>query len=94
MNIAPIACALLVEALSRLGRRQEALEVCLQGRTCFPGDNDLLRGEALMRLSLGDLRGGEACLMQLLQRDPSNVEARQHLARLRPAPSFRFDVTS
>ncbi len=90
--IAPVAYALAVEALARLGRHAEALEVCREGRARCPADNELLRGEAMMRLSLGDLAGGEACLVQLLERDPTNAEARHHLARLRPAATFQINI--
>jgi tetratricopeptide (TPR) repeat protein len=93
LSITEVAYALLVEALSRLGQQAEALQICLEGRTRYPENNELLRGEAMMRLSLGDVKGGEACLLQLLQRDPSNAQAQYHLSRLRPRQPFQINVT-
>jgi tetratricopeptide (TPR) repeat protein len=92
LNITAITYALLIEALGRLGQKSEALDVCLEGRARFPDDNELLRGEAMMRLGLGDVQGGEACLVELLQREPGNTQARSYLARLRPAQSFQINV--
>ena len=68
------------------------LDVCREGRNRYPEDNDLLRGEAMMRLSLGDKAAGEACLVELLRRDPNNAHARFHLARLRPAQTFQYNI--
>jgi tetratricopeptide (TPR) repeat protein len=76
------AYALLVEAHCRLRQGQEALAVCLEGRARYPGDLELLFAEGLVRRDLGDLRGAEACLLQLLERDPNNATAQFHLARL------------
>jgi tetratricopeptide (TPR) repeat protein len=90
--ITPIAYALLVEALARLGQHAAALELCLEGRARCPNDHELLRGEAMMRLSLGDMVGGEVCLVRLLERDPTNAHARSQLARLRPARTFQISM--
>jgi hypothetical protein len=86
------AYALLVEAHCRLGQSRAALAVCLEGRGRFPDDLELLLGEGLVRRDLGDGRGAEACLLHLLQRDPSNAAAHFHLARLRPAQTVQFYV--
>jgi tetratricopeptide (TPR) repeat protein len=91
-NITGMTYALLVEALGRTDRKPEALTVCLQGRDLFPNDNELLWAESLLRLSLGDMRGGETCLVELLRREPGHEKARQYLARLRPAQGFQINI--
>jgi tetratricopeptide (TPR) repeat protein len=84
---------LLVEALGRTDRNPEALNVCLQGRSLFPDDNELLWAEAILRLSLRDFPGGEKCLVDLLQRDPTHERAMEQLARLHPAHlGFQINV--
>jgi tetratricopeptide (TPR) repeat protein len=77
------AYALLVEAHCRLRQPQEALDVCLEGRARFPADLELLFAEGLVRRDLGDHGGAEACLRELLVRDPANAAAQLHLGRLR-----------
>jgi tetratricopeptide (TPR) repeat protein len=66
---------LLTRALRRLGRDQEALTQCSQGRGRFPADADLLFYEAQMRWERGELAAAEACLRQLLQRRPGAIWA-------------------
>ena len=89
-HILRTAYALLVEAHCRLGQFPQALGVCQEGRVRYPDDLQLLLAEGLVRRDLGDPQGAEACLTQLLQRDPGNAAARLHLARLRPAQTFQF----
>ncbi len=91
-HILRTAYALLVEAHCRLGQFPQALTACREGRTRYPDDLQLLLAEGLVRRDLGDPRGAEACLVQLLQRDPGNAVAQFHLARLRPAQTFQFYV--
>jgi tetratricopeptide (TPR) repeat protein len=91
-HILRTAYALLVEAHCRLGQSREALAICLEGRSRFPDDLELLLGEGLVRRDLGDVRGAEACLLQLLQRDPHNAAAYFHLARLRPVQTVQFAI--
>jgi glycosyltransferase involved in cell wall biosynthesis len=86
------AYALLVEAHCRLGQSQEALAVCREGRDRYPDDLELLLAEGLVCRDVGDVRGAECSLSQLLHRDPYNTAALFHLARLRPAQSLRFYV--
>jgi tetratricopeptide (TPR) repeat protein len=81
-HILRTAYALLVEAHCRLSQNQGALAVCREGRGRYPDDLELLRGEGLVRLALGDAGDAETCLLQLLQRDPGNAAAQFHLARL------------
>jgi hypothetical protein len=82
-HIVRTAYALLVEAHCRMRQGKDALDVCLQGRARFPADLELLFAEGLVRRDLGDRRGAEACLLQLLERDPNNAVAQFHLAQLR-----------
>jgi tetratricopeptide (TPR) repeat protein len=87
------AYALSIEALCRLGRFQNALAVCHEGRKRFPDEYELMLAEGLVLRDLGDVAGAEACLTALLARDPGNQNARFHLARLRPFdPFFRITI--
>ncbi len=91
-HILRTAYALLVEAHCRLAQFPQALTACREGQARYPDDLQLLLAEGLVRRDLGDPRGAEACLVQLLQRDPGNAVAQFHLARLRPAQTFQFYV--
>jgi Glycosyl transferase family 2/Tetratricopeptide repeat len=82
-HVVRIAYTLLVEAHCRLRQSKDALDVCLEGRARFPRDLELLFAEGLVRRDLDDHWGAEACLLQLLERDPDNAAAQFHLARLR-----------
>jgi tetratricopeptide (TPR) repeat protein len=87
------AYGLMIEALCRLARHQEALARCLEGRARFPLESELLLAEGLVRRDLGDLVGARASLLRLLEIDPANAVAQFHVARLQPAsPFFQFQV--
>ena len=86
------AYALLVEAHCRLGQSQAALAVCLEGRSRYPDNLELLLAEGLVRRDLGDTPGAAACLLELLRRDPANAAARIHLNRLQAVSTYSFTV--
>jgi tetratricopeptide (TPR) repeat protein len=50
----------------RLGRLDQALATCQQGRQRFPDDVELLYQESYLRLRGGDLAGAESCLLRIL----------------------------
>ena len=58
--------ALIAGCLWRLGRREDSLAVCAEGREFFPDDAELLFREAGFREELGDEAGTEACLQRLI----------------------------
>jgi hypothetical protein len=76
------AYTLLIEAYCRLRQGEPALAVCLEGRAQFPDDPELLFAEGLVRRNVGDRAGAQACLLQLLEREPDHAGARFHLSRL------------
>jgi hypothetical protein len=85
-HIRRTAYALLVEAHCRLRQSRQALTVCLEGRERYPNDPELLLAEGLVRRDLGDVGGAEACLLQLIERNPADAAAHFHLNRLRSQP--------
>ncbi|MCS6852349.1 MAG: glycosyltransferase [Gemmataceae bacterium] len=54
---------LQVMALRQLGRREEALGVCVAGRRSFPDETELIVQEGILRNELGDLAGAELALV-------------------------------
>jgi tetratricopeptide (TPR) repeat protein len=86
------AYALSIEALCRLKKSREAMEICREGRTRFPLDPELLLAEALVLRDLGDRAGAIASLERLLELDPQSAAARFHLAYLRPVGTFQITV--
>jgi GT2 family glycosyltransferase/predicted Zn-dependent protease len=58
--------AIIMSCLRKLGRRQEALAVCTEGRRYYPDDAQLLFDEAGLRRDENDFVGAEACLLQLM----------------------------
>jgi GT2 family glycosyltransferase/predicted Zn-dependent protease len=62
--------ALLAQCHRQLGRPQEALVACQEGRGHSPDDVELLFQEALARRDVGDRNGAEACWLRLLQGRP------------------------
>jgi tetratricopeptide (TPR) repeat protein len=58
--------ALTAQCLRQLGKKEEALAACREGRRLYPEDVELLFQEGLVRRELGDPRGAEACLVRLL----------------------------
>ena len=51
----------------RLGRRDDALAVCAEGRRFYPDDAELLFREAGFREELGDEAGAEMCWRRLIE---------------------------
>jgi tetratricopeptide (TPR) repeat protein len=83
----------LAKLLRNQGRLPETAEVCRQGRTHCPWDADLVLLHGLALQDLGDFRGAEACLLEVLERDAAgpnlggaakarSARARHHLALL------------
>src|SRR5262249_5606666 len=68
--------ALLIEAYCRLRQAPAALTICLEGRSQFPEDPELLFAEGVVRRDVGDREGAQACLLHLLEREPSHAGAR------------------
>ena len=62
------AFALLVYALMRLGRHQEALEACRQGRSMFPRDTELRFREGVLLHELGRLEEARRAYLDVLDR--------------------------
>jgi tetratricopeptide (TPR) repeat protein len=58
--------ALLVRCKRQLGQQMDAITICLNGRTHFPNDPELLFHEGQLRREGGDLPGAEAALIKLL----------------------------
>lgn len=67
--------ALLVRCLRQLGRPQDAVTVCITGRTHFPTDPELLFHEGQLRREGRDLAGAERLLVQLLSQPPETYIA-------------------
>lgn len=67
--------ALLVRCARQMGRRPEAFQVCLQGRSQYPDDPELLFHEGQLRREAGDLVGAEQALVRLLQLPPASYIA-------------------
>ena len=86
------AYALSIEALCRLRRSHEAIDICREGRARFPLDPQLLLAEGLVLRDLGDRAGAIARLERLLELDPQSAAARFHLAYLRPAGTFQITI--
>ncbi len=59
--------ALIVQCLRRLEQPAAALESCRAGREIYPEDAELLFQQGLILRGMGDWKGAEACLLQLLQ---------------------------
>lgn len=60
------AQALIVECLSQMQRKQEALEVCTAALRQYPNDTELLFRQGHLLGVLGDFAGSESCFLQLL----------------------------
>jgi tetratricopeptide (TPR) repeat protein len=58
--------ALIAQCQRQMGRANEAVRTCLQGRRYFPNDLEILFRESVARQELGDLAGSEQCLLQIL----------------------------
>jgi GT2 family glycosyltransferase/Flp pilus assembly protein TadD len=58
---------LISQCQRRLGRPEEALATCADGRRLYPDDAELLFQEGVVRHQLGDLAGAEGCLLRLLE---------------------------
>jgi glycosyltransferase involved in cell wall biosynthesis/tetratricopeptide (TPR) repeat protein len=58
--------ALIAGCLWRMGRREDALAVCAEGRGFYADDAELLYREAGFREEMGDDAGAEACCLRLL----------------------------
>jgi Glycosyl transferase family 2/Tetratricopeptide repeat len=86
------AYALSIEALCRLKRSQQAIEICREGRARFPLDPELLLAEGLVLRDLGDRASAVASLERLLELDPQNAAARFHLGYLRPTGTFQITI--
>jgi tetratricopeptide (TPR) repeat protein len=86
------AYALSIEALCRLMKNQEAIEVCREGRARFPQDTELLLAQGLVLRDLGDRAGAVASLERLLELNPQSALARFHLAYLKPAGTFQITI--
>ncbi len=63
--------ALLMNSHYGLGQKDKALAICRQGLRFFPDDAELLFAEGKLLTEAGDLRGGETCLLRLLNHGPS-----------------------
>jgi glycosyltransferase involved in cell wall biosynthesis len=59
--------AAIVLCQRQLGRDEEALATCQEGRLLCPDDPDLLSHESALRWQRGDLRGAEESLVRLLE---------------------------
>ncbi len=59
--------ALIAGCLWRLGRRQDALATCAEGRSFYPDDAELLYREAGFREEAGDWTGAEGCWRRLVE---------------------------
>jgi tetratricopeptide (TPR) repeat protein len=60
----------LLQCLVRLGQRDEASAVCVEGRRRYPQDVGLLFWQAQLLRDRGDLAGAERCLLELIGRAP------------------------
>src|SRR5262249_30751120 len=58
--------ALLAQCQRQLGRPDDALTTCAEGRAHYPEDTELLFVEAVARREKRDFAGAEACLKRLL----------------------------
>lgn len=67
--------ALLVRCARQMGRRPEAFQICLQGRSQYPDDPELLFHEGQLRREAGDLVGAEQALLRLLALPPGSYIA-------------------
>jgi tetratricopeptide (TPR) repeat protein len=83
----PRAYGLLAQAQRRLGRLEEGLASCGQGRERFPEDEALWFEEGLLREASADLAGAQRCFERILQLPaghcymPVDSGLRGHLAR-------------
>lgn len=67
--------ALLVRCARQMGRPHEAFQICLQGRTHYPDDPELLFHEGQLRREAGDLAGAEQAFLRLVQLPPGSYIA-------------------
>jgi tetratricopeptide (TPR) repeat protein len=60
--------ALIAGCHSRLGRHEDALAACREGRRFYPEDAELLYREGVLREEAGDWAGAESCWRRLVDR--------------------------
>jgi tetratricopeptide (TPR) repeat protein len=72
--------ALIVQCQRQLGRQEEALTTCRQGRRHYPQDVELRFHESVVLKALGDTAGSEGCLLDLLY-----AQEGEHFASVNPA---------
>jgi tetratricopeptide (TPR) repeat protein/GT2 family glycosyltransferase len=86
---------LLAYGLRALGRPEEGLECCRQGRERYPDDMELCFAEGLLLQAGGDAAGAQRCFEQILQAPagpclvPVDSGLRGHLARHQLALAHR-----
>jgi tetratricopeptide (TPR) repeat protein len=72
--------ALISQCQRQLGRLEEALASCREGRMHYPFDLELLFHESVVLKEMGDANGSEACLLHLLF-----AQEKEHFASVNPA---------
>jgi tetratricopeptide (TPR) repeat protein len=72
--------ALVVQCQRQLGRLEEALTTCREGRRHYPQDVELRFHESVVLKALGDTAGSEGCLLDLLY-----AQEGEHFASVNPA---------
>jgi FkbM family methyltransferase len=72
--------ALVSQCLRLLGRPDEALAVCREGRGHYPLDIELLFHESVVQTQMGDATAAEACLLQI-----HYAAEGEHFASVNPA---------
>jgi len=73
-TISPRTCALICHCQQQLGQVDDALHWCLEARSVFPQDVELLHTEADLRLAENDLAGAEGCMTQWLTAKEPRVD--------------------
>jgi tetratricopeptide (TPR) repeat protein len=72
--------ALISQCQRQVGRLEEALATCREGRMHYPFDLELLFHESVVLKEMGDANGSEACLLHVLF-----AQEKEHFASVNPA---------